>query len=567
MKVEIKNLIGIKNLSINTGKAALICGQNGSGKSSVAAAIRMALLGEIERIDYKKQAPELAHHGAKDYGVKIMLGEREFSFGKEFGNKHMTPHENPFYLGIVTGSKLPAELDEEMMKSMIIHLAGISLTADEIRKRLSAYDQEKVALLIPEITKSWDAAEAYAKTQATGSRAVWKSITGEVYGENKAETWTAVKPETNPARLDELSAEIVMLETQIKQLVEQEAEAKAKNNVLENQLKNLESKRAESAKIEELKSLLAGAEKALAEHKVEIAKCEELASGTPEPAKYQCPCCQGALMFSSGELEPWSHEGKAPDLEAKSTLKRLIESLDIRESQVARRKKELEQAVAAKAIADEIERESEGKTLINLADVNALLQEKRNTYSAYVKEHNMLTKAAEQSEVADDKTANAARHHAGVKEWDVLQKEVSASGIRQKLLTTALDSFNESLGNLKTGNMPVVRIASSMVPMLSDRPYYLLSESEKWRVNTLMTLAISILSGIKIAIIDRFDLLGIPDRPAFLKLFADIANRGDIDHIIVAGTLKEPPKLPTPYSVFWLEDGVVGLVSNDKLAA
>lgn len=560
MQITIQNLLGIKHADIKSSPITFISGANGAGKSSVAVAIRLALLGEVERITLKKHAAELAHNSAKDYGVKVAIGDDVFSFGKAFGNHH----ENSKYLGIVTGATRPAELKDADMQAMIIHLAGISLTAEEIKKRLSAYDPRKVEALMPNILKSWDDAESAAKTHVTGLKAVWKSITGEPYGEVKASSWAAYKPDTNPERLAELDAELGMLQTQIEQLGKLETEGKTKNTELQNRIKNLESHREHASKIDSIKDLLAGAEKALDDHKADIANLEELASGTPEPVKYDCPCCKNPLMFANGALAQWEHEGKAPDLEAKASLKRLIESLDIRVSQVTKRKKELDQAVASKAIADDIERDIEGKSLIDITEITEQISTKRAEFDAASKERNALSIAAAQSATADEKTANAASHHADIKEWDAIKNEMSPTGLRQKLITTALDSFNEAIGSIKTIGIPTIRIGINMIPTLNDRPYYLLSESEQWRVNAVLSLAISMLSDIKIAVIDRFDVLSVKDRPPFFRLFAELTKRGDMNHIVVAGTLKEPPNLPPPYSVYWMDDGVANLVGKNS---
>ena len=50
------------------------------------------------------------------------------------------------------------------------------------------------------------------------------------------------------------------------------------------------------------------------------------------------------------------------------------------------------------------------------------------------------------------------------------------------------------------------------------RLYGLLSESEKWRADTLLAIAIARLSGIRLVLLDRFDVLQPTARPQALKL-------------------------------------------------
>lgn len=567
MEIKIKNLIGIKDLSINTGKIALICGNNGAGKSSVGAAIRMAIFGDVERVGLKKFAAELGHNGAKDYGAQVIIGEAGYSFGKAFGNQHIAVNkaEALTCLQIETGAKKMADLEPEAVAKLLIHLSGISLSTDEIRRRLASFNSEKVNQLIPEIAKSWDAAESFAKTQATGARALWKSITGEAYGKEKAEGWEAIKPDADPDQLRAASAKCETLKSEIDELARREIEALTKSNEFGRRKSSLAEHRSKADKLTECEELLSGAEKALADHKAEISKVEALAAGTPAPAQYKCPCCENKLMWVDGALAPWSHEGKAPDLEAKATLKRLIESLSIREQQVARRKKELDEAKASKAIADELESELDGVEQVDSSSISAELAAKRSELKPVEKEIDVLRRQIEQAATAEEKTKAAAKHHADVKEWEALEKEMSGTGIRQKLSETATNAFNDVLATTTAPGMPSIRIAGNMATH-NNRQYKLLSESEQWMVDTCLALAVAQLSGDKIAFIDRMDILHVSRRPAVFRMLSDLAKSNQLESIVVAATLKEPPKLPDPFNVIWLEDGME-LVNEPKKAA
>lgn len=559
MEIKIKNLIGIKSFDDSAlNKALLICGNNGSGKSSVGAAIRMALFGEVERVGFKKFAAELGHNGAKDYGAQIVIADKTYSFGKAFGNQHLAGSTNKAEtltcLQIVTGAKKMADLEPAAMAKLLIHLAGITLTEDEIRRRLASFDAEKVGLLLPEITKSWDAAEAFAKTQATGSRALWKSVAGEVYGTEKAETWGAEEPLVDYAKLDASTLAAQTLRAEIDALSKLEIESKTKSDEHMRRKADLDKHRAKADKLQECAELLAGAEKALADHKAAISKAEELASGTPAPAAYQCPCCDNKLMWSDGALSPWKHEGKAPDPEAKAALKRLIDSLSVREQQVARRKKELEEAKASKAIADELENDLAGIENIDVSAISKALTEKRLEIQPIETEISALEELISRAKTADSKTEAAAKHHADVKEWTQLEQLMSGTGLRQKFLDAATNAFNDALAETIVPGMPSIRIAADTVTH-NNRPYKLLSESEQWIVDTVLALAVSQLSGHHFAFVDRLDVLHVSRRPAVFRMVSELVRGGRIQSIIVAATLKEPPKLPPPFVSVWLEDG------------
>lgn len=87
--------------------------------------------------------------------------------------------------------------------------------------------------------------------------------------------------------------------------------------------------------------------------------------------------------------------------------------------------------------------------------------------------------------------------------------------------------------------------------------YGLLSESEKWRADALFATAIAKLSGLKIVMLDRFDVLEPKARPQALKLLMTCTKDGSIDQALMAGTMKEPmAKLPAGIQQVWIENGV-----------
>lgn len=556
MQINISNLLGIKSANITTKPITIIAGQNGAGKSSVLAGIRMAYTGAVERIEYKKNVSELAHNGAKSYGAQVRLDDdKRFEFGKTFGNNH-APNNQHNLINLVTGGKRPADLKADELQKLLIELSGVSLSADEVKKRLTqaGHDEAMINLVLPKITTSFDTAESFAKSQATESKGAWKSVTGEAFGEAKAENWIATKPQLPDVDLAELDAEYQRYSNEIEFHQSEKIRIENHNRWLKDRIANLEQHKANASKLDEFKELLLVAENDLSAHLDEIKRLEVLAAGTPEPIKYPCPCCDKPLMWLNGKLEAWQHEGKAPDLEAKAQLKRMIESKQIRESLVIRRKREIEQATAAATLVESIENEIDDKQFQDLstieATINLAITQQREVKQKIVEAKAIFT----QAEQADQKTINAKRHFTDVIAWLKIADELSPTGIRQKLINQAVSEFNELLASF---GLPVV-IGTSMAVSAFGRSYNLLSESEQWRVNTLMQLAIAIQSGIKFVAIDRFDVLHVSSRPQFLKLFNSLTESGKIETIIVAATLKEPPLgLPDSFGVYWIDDGGV----------
>ena len=555
MKITIKNLLGIQSASIEAGNVTVIAGGNGTGKSSIAAAIRMAMTGQIERVDLKKQVGELVHNGAKDYGVLVENGNTQYSFGKLYGGKH-APAADHQLIGITTGAIKMAELKRDDLQKLLIELAGVSLSPDAVSKSLtqSGFSTYKIQIVMTHLVKSWEHAEAAAKNQATESRGQWKAVTGETYGETKAVSWLAEKPiVTNQGALVTLKDNIALREVKIERLKVEKTKAELENKAIERLRSELALHRELAEKELDRRELLLSAEKQLNEHDAEIKRLEVLASGSPAPIKYACPCCTSELMWSNNELHKWDHEGKSPDPEAKAALKRMIESRPVRDASVNRHRQAVEDSQKSATHAERISQDLEGKRLTPINDIDADLRQLVHDLKNEQMALELLQANIKAAETADNRTSKAAAHHADVVEWLRIADELAPTGLRQKLVTQAVTEFNALTSVYTTFGLQMVRIGNDMAVTLNDRPYYLRSKSEQWRVNALLALTVARMTNSKLVILDEFDILAPGSRPAFLKLFKNMTDSGYVSNIIVCATLKEPPKLP--FVVYWLEHG------------
>lgn len=111
-----------------------------------------------------------------------------------------------------------------------------------------------------------------------------------------------------------------------------------------------------------------------------------------------------------------------------------------------------------------------------------------------------------------------------------------------------------------------VQISSDIDVTFGGRLYGLLSESEKWRCDTLLAIAISRLSGIGMVVLDRLDVLDLPSRGQALGLLRTLTADGDLQSVILAGTLKQPmATVPTGMQAVWIDAGVI--VTPQAIAA
>ena len=90
------------------------------------------------------------------------------------------------------------------------------------------------------------------------------------------------------------------------------------------------------------------------------------------------------------------------------------------------------------------------------------------------------------------------------------------------------------------------------------RDYRLLSESEQWRVGAVIAEAIAHLSGLRLLVLDRFDVLDLAGRGQLLGWLDSLAQDGGLDTTLLFGTLKSAPGgLPETIAAHWVEAGEI----------
>lgn len=75
----------------------------------------------------------------------------------------------------------------------------------------------------------------------------------------------------------------------------------------------------------------------------------------------------------------------------------------------------------------------------------------------------------------------------------------------------------------------------------------------------LLAEAIAFLSGTRLLVLDRFDVLDLQGRGDLLAWLDILASDGEIDTALIFGTLKAAPSnLPETVAAHWIENGVLG---------
>ncbi|HEJ3955762.1 TPA: hypothetical protein SL451_006527, partial [Pseudomonas aeruginosa] len=271
-----------------------------------------------------------------------------------------------------------------------------------------------------------------------------------------------------------------------------------------------------------------------------------------------CPHCQGAVDLQAGQLVAHQPPAKVADPEAAKRLEEYRGYLASAQRAVANSQRDLKESEDAAAQAAALEAETaqapSAEAIANGEQAINELRQARDRQQAKVQSLQEAFNAAAQRQ---DVIKQAAGFHAEVCAWSALADALSPAGIPAEILADAIGPVNELLQRLSgTAGWSPVQISADIDVTFGGRLYGLLSESERWRCDATLALAIATISGLRLALLDRLDVLDLPSRSQALTLLRAVTMDKEIDSVIVAGTLKEAmAKTPTWLQAVWIDAG------------
>lgn len=554
-RISITAFMGRRALELQpTAPVTLLCGPNGAGKSSTLEAIRAALVGEIDRAALKKDYASLVTEGER-IGTVIVEGEGFRAAMTLPAGKHETEGTLPEHLAHVLDARRFAAADAGARRAFLLDLLQIRTAPEAVAARLVdefGCDADKVAEITPLLARGFDAAQQQAKTAAAEGRGAWKAVTNEAYGEKKADAWRASAveapdPEQIAAaeqalhqaeqRRDDAQAEYGAVELRARQY----ADAQARISVL----------RKEAGRLNELRDSLARHQHEHDTWRDKLAALPPAPGATPARAALACPECSAALALIDGSLQPYAPAATDPEAEPKREQYRKAVELHARGIVAyARDLAAAERASVALAELDAVPAVEEGAVTV----ARERAQAARTARDAALEAFMALRKQAAAADDAERRNSAAARHHATILGWSKLAEALSESGLPARLVADALAPFNATLARFaQLAGWPPVILGADMAITFGGRLHRLLSESEQWRVDALLALAIAALSGTRFVLLDRADVLDLEARAALLYLLSDLVEAGELEQAIVAATLKARPEhLPPHHGAVWL---------------
>ena len=583
--IAVSNFLRIKQADIHFERpVVLVAGPNGNGKSSLAEAVRMAFTEEPTRVNKKNEYDKLVHDGEKIGSILInhSQGETSFVVPKGKGEGQITHGAMPFCLD----ANLFARLNPQERREFLLKLMGVKMTPKFVVDALVARGVEmaKGEQVIPLLAAGISSAQAEAAAKARDAKVVWKNVTGENWGSEKAEGWKAEVPDFDQDKINVLTENIEELQKQIDDTNQAVGAVRSPGENIEELQKQLVAAREKGSQYARIQDKLLVDEAALKEWADNVAKAQAAANGqpqglihdlarslnwahgmlpdtVPEDEEQSCIAAEKALGDYEAEYGPIGAKG---DPELASKLPQYKEALALYERSVTNGKRDLQAADFAAQQATMLEekiasaKDSQAQTK-QLAELQTKLTELRAELKSKETARDQEVQKMRAADQATSRTEKATEAHEDVKAWVAISDALKPDGIPSELLGAALEPFNSMLTEFSgIAGWPSARVYDDMGIGFGQHEYELCGESHQWRADTLITCAIAAISGIKFVVLDRFDCLDLQGRGDALALIDDLIANADLECALVLATLKSKPTgLPDHVQAEWIENGVV----------
>ncbi len=561
--ITAQNYLGASavDLAITT-PVVLFAGKNGAGKSSLQEAIRHAMGGDAARVALKKDLKALMSDGASSSYATVATSEGEFSIVLPSGKgMHFDHGALPFVLDPARFARLDANERRQFLFGLFSLSPDGPAVVDALKARGCA--AAKIEQVRPMLRDGFDAAMKEAQAKARDAKAAWKTITGgETWGKDKAASWKAKKPEETYSKDRIALAERLVAESDdsIACSNQQIGEARAAVHHYADATRRIDGLKGKAARLPAMRDKLARDQAELDDWTGKLATLPEPGSSKPAPHLYGCPCCGVALQIVGGELAKYELPEAGPlDPDIETKRKQWQDAVNLFTRSVTNDQRDIADAERAAAeIKDLEDRLSVPPPATDrLEQALAGHQADRKARAATLAQ---MFEANRLAQLADENTKKAAQAHADVLAWLAIADALAPDGIPAEMLASALDPINERLTDFSgLAEWADVTITRDMDILAGGRPYALLSESERWRTDAMIGAAIAELSGLRLLVLDRFDVLDAKGREDLIYWLDAMAAEGLLDTALVFGTMKTlPAGLPETITPAWIEGGIAG---------
>ena len=580
-QLAVKNFQGLRHADIEiTEPLLLVSGGNAAGKTSLLDAISMAFTGHPRRVKLKKDMGQLITKGNKKARVSVTTTEGQFA--TELPDTKAALHfgEHSF-LQFALDSTAFAKLGDKERRKLLFEVTGAGAKMPVILEKLAALGISDVMVeqIKPLLISGFPAASDHAKSLASEARGAWKQITGETYGSAKADGWEPAVSATSidPALLANAKSALDKLQVELAEVQETFGANKSASEQAERVAVRIAELEVLVSKLGERQNKANRDAADLAHWKEQLEIAKQAGSGPKQGLIHDmarfleslrhndnidlgiagCKQAKDIIDKYISEHGDFEEDGN-PELSARvPEFTELVKTLTatLKASEAA-----LNESLDASASVEELKKSPlkviEKEALKNAENYITKLRQDRDAAAAEVTNLSVAEGSAGSRAKA---ISEAARQHELVEAYCQLAEALSPTGIPADILQGALKPVNELLTTIAASSgWAAVQINDDIDIVYGERLYGLLSESEQWRADSMLSVALASLSGLGFVVLDRFDVLETSSRPQAIKLMLKCIKDSTIDQAIMAGTMKEPMKRVLPgMQAVWISDGAI----------
>ena len=568
IEAKVRAFRGCVSADIQLAPLCLLAGKNHQGKSSIAQAIAAAMTQSPVPF-FRSAYPEAPMFGkteakglvndadadTKQGGVRVDIGKDRTQIawpGLESKTTGSPVKASTTAAGLVT----PIEMPDGTRSPFFVSILQAVPTKEDFFGELAKLDYP-VADHGAELAKIWGDIEINGWTpvhkrlreEGTKKKGAWERVTGERFGSQKAENYVpdGYLPEFAETSLDKMADEIARKRQQVDDLLKTTA-------VSENKLEQLKAD-AEQEDVLAVRLPAAGKRREAAQQAFKDA--EAALAPLRRPHIYACEHCGGKnkLIFARdgtfttsisdvtdeqlAQLEEQRVEAAAEQQSAAERLKVASDEwhkLDGQHKAVEGSRAQLESAA---------DKTGDSFALATAQDELRTWQKQHDAKSKHHEAHEL------RREIANIQTLINVTDDAGLRKHKMLDK---------------IEMFNAVLaGYSATAGFETLAMDHELLFTLGDRPYALLSDSEKYRCRAILQIAVAVYEKSNFAIFDGADILDPAGRNGLLTLLSDLTPGF---HALVVMTFAKRELVPDLAKMkmgnsYWVEGGKVAALVKD----
>ena len=555
--IKLRDFRGCERAEIECAPLALLAGKNAAGKSSVAQAVGAAASGNALPVAglTKTQGGLLVRTGAANGTVELVgdggtvwMAWPAAAARQEGGDP---PQASQYAAGLSSVLTLPqrdrARVLSDVLKALPTH---DDVSAALAEKGWAPERCEAAWKLIEE--QGWDGAYAARRDRGAEFKGRWRQVTGANYGSRIAAAW---RPDL--ADLDE--GELIDAVRHARAGLEKAQTAAAVSSVEQAQL------RTEASLVGALTATEVIAATDVDRAQAEVSAAQQARAALPsaeQPITHPCPYCNEPVIVQNARPRLIKSE-VAPLQDSELKARRMaIAEADGKIAHAGDALNAARQKLAAARAAVENARRAQERIAANPGtaepgmSVEALRAEVSRTEKRLAEYRTKVE--------ADEINAQIERN-------EQLLEVLAGDGLRAKKLSRVLDVFvgRQLKALTDAAGWAAVTIDAEMNVSMG-LPYPLLSKSEQYRVRAVLQVAMAIIDGSDLVVLDEADILDGPTRSGLFKML-DAATQEGLA-ALVCMTLSRRDQAPDLAAIglgrsYWLEAGVAEPIGQEAQAA